>query len=262
MGNPDSIDSGIAEYFTIRKNSLKSALLYSAEPIQWQPKRQSKVTQRMTNVVVSLSGGKDSVYALYTALKEGLNVTGLMFITIGGKAHLENKSMLKLVSEAIGIPSIVVGPKTEDIRKALKKLNANVLVSGVMTTPEHLDYYKEILDPINVKQYSPLFGKKPLDALAEMQQLGFHSLIIEIDTALGSNKNWLGQEISQDILNEITRLVDERKMNPIGEFGEYHTMVLDCPIYTKKIVIEKSKTTWKGSKGYLIIKKAHLQPKN
>jgi len=216
----------------------------------------------MTNVVVSLSGGKDSVYALYTALKEGLNVTGLMFITIGGKAHLENKSMLKLVSEAIGIPSIVVGPKTEDIRKALKKLNANVLVSGVMTTPEHLDYYKEILDPINVKQYSPLFGKKPLDALAEMQQLGFHSLIIEIDTALGSNKNWLGQEISQDILNEITRLVDERKMNPIGEFGEYHTMVLDCPIYKKKIVIEKSKTTWKGSKGYLIIKKAHLQPKN
>ena len=81
----------------------------------------------MTNAVVSLSGGKDSVYSLYIALKEGLNVTNLMFISTGGKAHLENKWMLKLVSEAIGIPAIIVGKKPDDIRKALKKLNANIL---------------------------------------------------------------------------------------------------------------------------------------
>ena len=216
----------------------------------------------MPNVVVSLSGGKDSVYALYTVLKEGLNVTHLMFISTGGKAHLENKWLLKLVSEAIGIPVVVVGKKPDDIRKALKKLNADMLVSGVMTTPEHLYYYKEVLDPIGVKQYAPLFGKKPLEALAEMQQLGFHNLIIEIDTALGSNKDWLGREIDQNILNEIEQLVNDRKMNPIGEFGEYHTIVLDCPIYKKKINVEKLKSTWKGSKGYCIIKKANLQPKN
>jgi uncharacterized protein (TIGR00290 family) len=216
----------------------------------------------MSNVVVSLSGGKDSVYALYTALKEGLNVTHLMFIMTGGKGHLENKSMLKLVSEAIGIPSIVVGRKPDDIRKALKKINADMLVSGVMTTPEHLEYYKEILDPINVKQYAPLFGKNPLVSLAEMQQLGFHNLIIEIDAALGSNKNWLGREIDQGVIDEITELVNNKKMNPIGEWGEYHTIVVDSPIYKKKIQVEKSKTAWKGTKGYFIIKKASLQPKN
>jgi len=216
----------------------------------------------MSNVVVSLSGGKDSVYALYTALKEGLNVTHLMFITTGGKGHLENKWMLKLLSEAIGIPAIIVGGKPNDIRRALKKINATMLVSGVMTTPEHLDYYKEILDPIGVKQYAPLFGKKPLDELAEMQQLGFHNLIIEIDVALGSNKNWLGREIDQGVIDEITQLVNDKKMNPIGEWGEYHTVVVDCPIFKKRIQVEKSKTTWKGSKGYFIIKKASLQPKN
>ena len=215
----------------------------------------------MPNVVVSLSGGKDSVYALYTALKEGLNVTHLMFISTGGKAHLENKWLLKLVSEAIGIPAIIVGKKPDDIRKALKKLNADMLVSGVMTTPEHLDYYKEVLDPIGVKQYAPLFGKNPLEALAEMQQLGFHNLIIEIDTALGSNKAWLGKEIDQNIINEITQLVADRKMNPIGEFGEYHTIVVDCPIYKKRINVQKSKIDWNKTKGYFIIKKAELQTK-
>jgi diphthine-ammonia ligase len=215
----------------------------------------------MTNAVVSLSGGKDSVYALYTALKEGLNVTHLMFIKTGGKGHLENRWLLKLLSEAIGIPSIVVGSKPADIQKALKKVNADMLVSGVMTTPEHLDYYKEILDPIGVKQYAPLFGKDPIVSLSEMQQLGFHNLIIEIDTALGSNKNWLGREIDQGVIDEITQLVKDKKMNPIGEWGEYHTLVVNCPIYKKQIHVEKTKTTWKGSKGYYIIKQASLQPK-
>ncbi len=216
----------------------------------------------MANGVVSLSGGKDSVYALYTALKEGLNVTNLMFIKTGGKAHLENHWILKLVSEAIGIPSIVVGSKPSEIQKALKKINAEMLVSGVMTTPEHLDYYKEILDPIGVKQYAPLFGKDPVTSLSEMHQLGFHNLIIEIDTALGSNRNWLGQEIDQKVIDEIKQLVADKKMNPIGEWGEYHTLVVNCPIYKKQIHIEKTKTTWKGNKGYYIIKQASLQPKS
>jgi uncharacterized protein (TIGR00290 family) len=216
----------------------------------------------MSNVVVSLSGGKDSVYALYKALKEGLNVTHVMFIKTGGKAHIENHWLLKLVSEAIGIPSIVVGSKPSDIQKALKKINANMLVSGVMTTPEHLDYYKEILDPVGVKQYAPLFGKDPVASLSEMQELGFHNLIIEVDTALGSNKNWLGQEIDQGVIEEIKQLVADKKMNPIGEWGEYHTLVVNCPIYKKQIHVEKTKTTWKGSKGYYIIKKASLQPKS
>ena len=136
-----------------------------------------------------------------------------------------------------------------------------MLVSGVMTTPEHLEYFKEILDPIGVKQFAPLFGKNPLDSLAEMQKLGFHNLIIEIDTALGSTGNRLGHEIDQAVIDEINQLVKDKKMNPIGEWGEYHTVVVDCPIYKKKIRVEKSKTTWKGTKGYFIIKKASLQPK-
>jgi tRNA(Ile)-lysidine synthase TilS/MesJ len=45
--------------------------------LQKQYKSKTETSQakfKMANVVVSLSGGKDSVYALYTALKEGLNL--------------------------------------------------------------------------------------------------------------------------------------------------------------------------------------------
>jgi predicted ATP pyrophosphatase (TIGR00289 family) len=216
----------------------------------------------LTNhVVVSLSGGKDSVYALYSVLREGLDVKYLMFIQTGGKAHLENKRMIELISEATGIPAVVVGKNSQDVGKALKKLGASMLISGVTTTPEHLDYYREILDPIGVKQYAPLFGKDPIAGLDEMLQLGFKCLIIEVDTALGADKEWLGRIIDQNIISEIKQRVAEKKINPIGEWGEYHTLVVDSPIYKKQINIEKANIEWKNTKGYYLIKKATLQPK-
>ncbi|MDR2204180.1 MAG: diphthine--ammonia ligase [Nitrososphaerota archaeon] len=213
------------------------------------------------HVVVSLSGGKDSVYALYTVLMEGLDVKHLMFIKTGGKAHLENKQMIELIAEATGIPYVIVGKNPQDVGKALKKLRATMLVSGVTTTPEHLNYYREILEPIGVKQYAPLFGKDPIAGLDEMYQTGFKCLIIEVDTALGANKNWLGKIMDQNIISEIKQRVAGKKINPIGEWGEYHTLVIDGPIYKKQINIEKTKTEWKNTKGYYLIKKATLQPK-
>lgn len=215
----------------------------------------------MSNAVVSLSGGKDSMYALYVALKEGLNVNYLLFITTGSKAHLVNRWLLKLVSESLEIPAVTVGRERLEIRRTLKKLKTDILVSGVMTTPEHIDYYQEICNPIKVKHYAPLWGKKPLTALAEMKQLGFQMLVIEVDVSMGSRKNWLGKEIDDNILHEIRKLESEQRMNPIGELGEYHTLVLDCPIYKKRINILESEIVWKNSKGYFVIKNANLQSK-
>jgi uncharacterized protein (TIGR00290 family) len=201
------------------------------------------------------------MYALYAALKEGLNVNYLLFISNGGKAHLVNRWLLKLVSESLEIPAMTVGKKLPEIRKALKKLKTDILVSGVMTTPEHIEYYQEICNPIQVKHYAPLWGKNPFTALVEMKQLGFRMFVIEVDVSMGSHKNWLGREIDDDVLHEIEKLESEQNINPIGEFGEYHTLVLDCPLYKKRINILESETVWEKSKGYIIIKNANLQPK-
>jgi diphthine-ammonia ligase len=217
--------------------------------------------QQMPNVVVSLSGGKDSMYALYAALKKGLNVNYLLFITTGSKAHLSNRWLLKLVSESLGIPAVTVGGTMSEIRRALKKLKTDTLVTGVMTTPEHIDYYQEICDPIKVKHYAPLWGRNPLIALEEMKQLGFRMLVVGVDSSMASSKDWLGKELDDEMLREIERLERDQRMNPIGEQGEYHTLVLDCPIYKKTIKILKSQTVWEDSKGYFVIKNAILQAK-
>jgi diphthine-ammonia ligase len=215
----------------------------------------------MPNVVISLSGGKDSMYALYTVLKEGLHVNYFLFIKTGSKAHLSNRWLLELISESLGIPAVTVGRSIPEIRRALQRLKTGTLVSGVMTTSEHIDYYQEICDPINVKHYAPLWGKDPFTALVEMRQLGFRMLVVGVDCSMASRKDWLGKELDDNMLSEIAKLEKEQKMNPIGEMGEYHTLVLDCPIYRKEIKILKSQIVWEGSKGYFVVKNAVLKEK-
>jgi diphthamide synthase (EF-2-diphthine--ammonia ligase) len=94
-----------------------------------------------------------------------------------------------------------------------------------------------------------------------MRELGFRMLVVGVDASLASRREWLGKELDDEMLHEIATLEREQSMNPIGEMGEYHTLVLDCPIYRKEIKVLKSKIVWDGSKGYFVVKKAVLQEK-
>jgi diphthine-ammonia ligase len=215
----------------------------------------------MSKVVASLSGGKDSMYALYIALQEGLDIDYLMFIKNGSKAHRVNRWLLKLVSESLEIPLVTTGKEMQDIRRVLKELRAEIFISGVTVTPEHMDWYQKICNPIQVKHYAPLWGKTPLATITEMNELGFQILMIEVDVSMGSRKGWLGKKLDSNVLQEITKLEKKQKMHPSGEFGEYHTFVLDCPLYKKRINILDSAIVWEKSKGYVVIKNANLQSK-
>jgi len=215
----------------------------------------------MSKVVAFSSGGKDSMYALYLALHKGINVDYLLFVKNGGKAHRLNSWLLELVSESLEIPAVTTDKEMPAIRKTLRKLKADMVISGVMITPEHMDWYHEICNPIHVKHYAPLWGKKPLAALTEIENLGFQTIIIEVDVSMGSRKSWIGKKIDKPLIQEMEKLEKEQKINPSGELGAYHTFVLDCPLYKKKINILDSEIFWENSKGYFVIKNANFQSK-
>ena len=215
----------------------------------------------MSKVVAFSSGGKDSMHSLYVALNQGINVDYLLFVKNGSKAHRLNSWLLKLVSETLGIPAVTTEKELPAIRETLKNLKATTVISGVMITPEHIDWYKQICDPINVEHYAPLWGKNPIAALEEIKNLGFQTMIIELDTSWGSLKNWIGKELDHNIIQEMKELEKQQKINPSGELGAYHTFVLDCPLYNERVNILDSEVFWEDTKGYFIIKKAELQKK-
>ena len=215
----------------------------------------------MSKVVAFSSGGKDSMHSLYVALKSGIKVDYLLFIKNGSKAHRLNSWVLDLVSETLGIPAVTTEKELPKIRKTLRNLKATKVISGVMVTPEHIDWYKQICDPINVEHYAPLWGKQPIEALKEITKLGFQTKIIEMDTVWGASKSWIGKDLDIELINEMEKLEKQQKINASGEFGAYHTFVLDCPIFKKKIKILDSEVFWEDSKGYFVIKNAELHQK-
>lgn len=110
-----------------------------------------------------------------------------------------------------------------------------------------------------MRHYAPLWGKKPLASLSEMMLLGFQLFVIEVDTSLGSRKEWLGKTMDDHIFQEIREFEDRQSIHPTGELGEYHTLVLNCPLYKKRMEILDSEIVWEGSKGYVVVKNAKLQ---
>ncbi|KAA0005665.1 MAG: TIGR00289 family protein, partial [Thermoplasmata archaeon] len=57
------------------------------------------------------------------------------------------------------------------------------------------------------------------------------------------------------------KVADKYKINVGGEGGEYETLVLDCPMYKKRIEILEAEKKWNGTRGIFEIKKARLVEK-
>jgi diphthamide synthase (EF-2-diphthine--ammonia ligase) len=63
------------------------------------------------------------------------------------------------------------------------------------------------------------------------------------------------------LLDEIITLNSKYGMHLAFEGGEAETLVLDCPIFNKRIKILESSNVWDRDNGYLLITKAELEKK-
>ncbi|MGW8289015.1 MAG: Dph6-related ATP pyrophosphatase, partial [Candidatus Bathyarchaeia archaeon] len=76
--------------------------------------------------------------------------------------------------------------------------------------------------------------------------------------AYGLDQTWLGQEITSKSLEKLVELNEKYQISLVGEGGEYESLVLDAPIYKKRIEIVEAETSYENSSGVLTIKQAKL----
>jgi asparagine synthase (glutamine-hydrolysing) len=55
--------------------------------------------------------------------------------------------------------------------------------------------------------------------------------------ALGLDKSWLNREITREDVSKLKILNEKYGINVAGEGGEYESVVLDCPLFNKEIII-------------------------
>src|SRR3990170_6589832 len=74
-------------------------------------------------------------------------------------------------------------------------------------------------------------------------------------------EEWLGRELDKQCLKDLKVLSDKLGIDACGEKGEYHTMVIDTPIFKEVIQISKFSKEKKNSLFFMTPTQFFLRPK-
>jgi asparagine synthase (glutamine-hydrolysing) len=177
-------------------------------------------------------------------------------------------NMVKLQAKAMNIPLIIQKTKGEkelellDLKKAIQKAKdqykIDAIVTGALFSTYQRDRIEKIAEDLGLKVFSPLWHKSQEQHMLEAINNNIKFIITAI-AADGLDKSWLKKEITLKELEQLKKLHKTNKLNIAGEGGEFESLVLDCPLFEKKIQIEESKKVMDSiCSGYLEITKAKL----
>ena len=221
-------------------------------------------------VAVLATGGKDSTLALQKVLNEGYEVKYLVsMIPLREDSwmfHYPNIRLVDLFAEAVDIPLVMAETagikekEVEDLKRLIEKLNMEALVSGAITSNYQKTRIEKICKQLGLKCLMPLWHKNPLEILKEIVDSKFDVIITGV-YAYGFNEKWLGRKINEETIKALMELNRQYGISLVGEGGEYETLVLDMPLFKKRIRIVEAEKVWKNQSGYLLIKTAKLENK-
>ncbi|MEE9151562.1 MAG: diphthine--ammonia ligase [Thermoplasmata archaeon] len=226
------------------------------------------------NLASLFSGGKDSAFAMHKAEKEDHEVKVLIAINSENPEsymyHVPNIGLTRLQAEAMQIPMIfrtTKGVKEEelkDLKIAIEEAKQEYSIEGIVHGAIFSNYQRKRIDDIChelvIKSLSPLWKKKPKELLTEMVAEGF-KIIISAVAAEGLGPKWLGKEIDDETIKELSDLHNTCYVCTAGEGGEFETLVLDAPFFKKKMKIIDAEKVWDGQSGIYRVKDAVLVEK-
>ena len=199
---------------------------------------------RKGNVVVSWTGGKDGCLACYNALLDGYNVTHILNFRDTKKhaPHNMNRDLLAAQSQAMGIPIIHRDfvSYEEEFKKVVRSLNQNSAgiegaVFGHTGMHEHL--VQRMCRDLDIDVIMPLWNRDSEQIVTDLIDAGFEAIIVTANaTVMGSE--WLGRTIDKEFVAQLRDF--NSAIDVCGENGEFHTFVIDGPLFKNRIRIVDS----------------------
>lgn len=225
-------------------------------------------------VAVLYSGGKDSNYALYWALKQGgFEVKYLVSMVSESDEsymyHVPNIHLTELQARAIGIPLVkgfTSGEKekeVEDMKAVLEGLKIDGVVVGALASEYQKQRVDRVAKELGIESFAPpAWHRDPVDYMREI--IGIFDVVIVGTAAYGLDQNWLGRRIDEKALEELIKLNEKYKVHVAGgEGGEFETFVRDAPFFRARVVFDEVEKKWNecSYSGVLEVRSAHLEPK-
>lgn len=220
---------------------------------------------------VSWSGGKDSCLALWRALQSGADVRCLLTACSAqaGRTMVHGLplGLLRCQAEALRLPLVLVDTDwstyERDFRQALRNLRRQGIETGVfgdIDLVEHRRWAERVTGEAGMAAWLPLWGEDQPALLRHWVGVGFEALLVacQVD-ALGLA--WLGRRLDLRCVTRLERSLRRGGRSPCGEQGEYHTLVVDGPIFRQRLHVEEALPVLRGSHWVLDIQSFSSTPR-
>ena len=102
-------------------------------------------------------------------------------------------------------------------------------------------FLKEFVQKINSESVAPLWNVEPSQYMYRLLDNNFNIKIVGV-SAMGLDKHWLGRSLDRVPICQLEYFSKKFGFNLTFEGGEAETLVVDCPIFRKKLDIKKANT--------------------
>jgi diphthine-ammonia ligase len=218
------------------------------------------------------SGGKDSTYAIHVAKKQGHDVVCLLSIFPKSEEshllHHPNLEWTKLQSESMNIPQLTAISSSDDtgdelitienlLRHAKVQFQIDGLLHGGIKSKFQKEQFETLCSKLNLIPIAPLWETEPKKYMNDLLDSGFNFMMITVSSD-GLDEQWLGKLILKSDIEILNILSSKFGFNLNFEGGEAETFVIDCPLFSNPIKINKFLKHWDGYRGRFEIVDAEL----
>ena len=215
-----------------------------------------------------ISGGKDSICALTCASydHEVVQLVNIQPVEDSFIYHTPCAHVTPLISQALDIPlTSGVSSSHEDelvlLGSLLQGLEVGGVVVGTIASNYQMSRFKTLCDKLQLVLYAPLWNKGSEHLLRAMAR-SMHITIVQV-AAYGFDESWLGRTLDAEAVDDLSVLHRRHGVHIMGEGGEYETLVLDAPIFHKRIKITSYEKKWFDGqcRGHIGISELELEEK-
>ncbi len=218
------------------------------------------------------SGGKDSIYSIFLAKKQGHEIKCLLSVfPKSDESHLlhhPNLQWTHLQSQSMQIPQLTIKSEFDEtdneinslekiLIQAMDEYQIEGLVHGGIQSQFQKEKFKNLCDKLNLKSITPLWNCNPLEYMNELISSNFVFIITSVSSG-GLDDSWLGKIITKNDVDNLYVLSQKFGFNLNFEGGEAETFVVDCSLFSHTIKIIQGKKIWDGYRGRFEIVDARL----
>lgn len=194
-------------------------------------------------VIISWSSGKDSALTLWRLLNDSnYDVVGLFTTYIGNDVPFQATpiTVVKKQAQLLGLPLVLIElPEVfpantiyqQTIIDGLKNcgLHFDSVAFGDLFCNGISDYRRQYIEPAGWECIFPLLGQPSHQLANEIIECGIKTKLVAVDSTQ-LNVDFCGRWFTHELLNELPMTID-----PCGENGEFHTLVVDGPFYQQPL---------------------------